>query len=382
MNAFVFILVRLFRAGLFCLFIVVGFSDLWASSIRLATLNVRNYLPVTRRIDGVTYKNYPKPEEEKTALRTVVQSVNPDVLALQEMGPAPYLEEFRRDLRDEGLDYPYWVHLKAEDEERHTAILSKIPFRERKHGKLPYPYRAEDDVQHVKRGLLEIILDHEEGEWSVFNLHLKSKLPRKGDPKSALMREMEGRTVAEKIRSLFPDSKRDLYVVLGDFNDQANTPAVTAFTDAPKGEQPVAKPIDARDDKGTPWTSHWDKMDLSETVDYIMVSQAMEPYVKNNRGHIVNTPEMRLGSDHRLVWCDIDFESVAGAGSGSSGKRPLEAAAIEDSEPMDVAQLIDDDDSEGEWIEVRKKRRKKTKETQRKGKKRRSHWFKKVYSKS
>ena len=74
------------------------------AKLRVATYNVRNYLMTDRLVPGklgdklIWRKNYPKPEIEKTALRRIIAKVDPDILALQEMGGAPYLKELQRDL--------------------------------------------------------------------------------------------------------------------------------------------------------------------------------------------------------------------------------------------------------------------------------------------
>ena len=54
----------------------------------------------------------------KEALREVIREVSADVLVVQEVGPRPYLEELRRDLRAEGLNYSHIVLAAAADADR------------------------------------------------------------------------------------------------------------------------------------------------------------------------------------------------------------------------------------------------------------------------
>src|ERR1035437_9740564 len=68
--------------------------------LTIATYNVENYGPANRMTDAGYRQDYPKPEAEKRALRTVIRELNADVLVLQEMGGKPYLDELRRDLKD------------------------------------------------------------------------------------------------------------------------------------------------------------------------------------------------------------------------------------------------------------------------------------------
>jgi hypothetical protein len=55
----------------------------------------------------------------------VIRALDADLLVLQEMGGQAYLEELRRDLATEGLDYPHAFLLEADDGQRHVALLAK-----------------------------------------------------------------------------------------------------------------------------------------------------------------------------------------------------------------------------------------------------------------
>ena len=71
---------------------------LWAGSVRIASINVENYLPMDRWVDGKWRRDYPKPTKEKRALRSMINQVNPDILLIQEIGDLPYLNELWMDL--------------------------------------------------------------------------------------------------------------------------------------------------------------------------------------------------------------------------------------------------------------------------------------------
>ena len=61
-------------------------SPLWGQDVvRVASFNLRNYLSCDRMVEGKWRPDYPKPEVEKKAVRSIIRSVNPDILALQEM---------------------------------------------------------------------------------------------------------------------------------------------------------------------------------------------------------------------------------------------------------------------------------------------------------
>jgi hypothetical protein len=152
-----------------------------SAAITVAAYNVENYTMADRMVDGVYRPAYPKPEKEKAALRNVIAGIQPDILAIEEMGTQSYLDDFRRELRQVGQDFPHAVVLKAADRDRHVAVLSKIPFKEvKRHAKVPITYFEQKDV--MKRGVLEVIFATNEGDVSVFVVHLKSKrTERKGN---------------------------------------------------------------------------------------------------------------------------------------------------------------------------------------------------------
>ena len=90
-----------------CICVICGLFPSSLSALTIASYNLENYLVTDRMIDGRYRKEYPKPEVEKRALRANIIAVNPDILAVQEIGDLPYLEELQRDLARDGLSYPY-----------------------------------------------------------------------------------------------------------------------------------------------------------------------------------------------------------------------------------------------------------------------------------
>src|SRR5262245_3168459 len=115
-----------FRALRLCVVALsLGFAQ--AETLTIATYNLENYGPADRMTEAGFRKDYPKPEIEKRALRTVIRGLGADVLVVQEMGTKPHLDELRRDLKSEGCDYPFAELAFASDADRHLAVLSKRP---------------------------------------------------------------------------------------------------------------------------------------------------------------------------------------------------------------------------------------------------------------
>ncbi|MEO5961227.1 MAG: hypothetical protein ABIR80_19130, partial [Opitutaceae bacterium] len=115
------------RALCFLFSLAIWASADGAETLTIATYNIENYGPADRMTEAGYRKDYPKPEAEKRALRVVIRGLDADVLVLQEMGGQPYLDELRRDLKNEGLDYPHAALATAADADRHVRYCRSGP---------------------------------------------------------------------------------------------------------------------------------------------------------------------------------------------------------------------------------------------------------------
>ncbi len=274
-----------------------------AETLTLATYNVENYGPADRMTAEGFRAAYPKPEAEKAALRAAIRALGADVLALQEMGQAPHLEELRRDLRGEGMDYPYAALLEAEDGARRLAVLSRRPFEVVPHPDLAIALRG--GPGRVKRGLLEVRLG---AGLAVFAVHLKSRLDEAGDdPEGARRRAAEAAAVRDCVRREFPDPEAGRYVIMGDCNDGPGSPALRRLTTA--GGRRIAWPLPAADSRGEIWTEAWRRGGLYSEFDYILVSPALRAAVRGGTARIYDGPETAAASDHRPVVAVLERKS-------------------------------------------------------------------------
>lgn len=275
-------------------------------ALTVATFNVENYTLADRMVDGVYRQAYPKPESERAAVVKVVAGIAPDILAVQEMGPPAYLEDFRRELRAGGQDFPYATLLEAADPDRHVAVLSKLPFKDvRRHANLPYTYFGKPD--RVKRGVLEVIFATNAGDLSVFVVHLKSKrTERKDDPESALQRSLEAEAVRDLVLDRFPEPTRARFIVCGDWNDTRGTRPVRALQK--RGGTLIGEILRATDSRGEAWTHYYRREDTYSRIDYIMVSPGLRSAVADGRATVWDGAGTGEGSDHRPVYAELKLE--------------------------------------------------------------------------
>ncbi|MFI5336588.1 MAG: endonuclease/exonuclease/phosphatase family protein [Opitutales bacterium] len=279
-----------------CLF-WVAFLPLPA--VTVATYNVENYTLADRMADGVHRPAYPKPESERIALRRVIGGLDADILALQEMGPKPFLDELQRDLRHEGHDYPYAVLLESADPDRHVAVLSRLPLRGiRLHAGVPVTLFGRPD--RVKRGVLEVTVADGSGEVTLFIIHLKSRrTERSDDPEGSVQRLREARAVRDLVLTRFPEPGRARFIICGDWNDTRDSRAVKALTR--RGQTELGEILRAVDSHGDSWTHFYHREDSYSRIDYILVSPALRPFVEGDSAQVYDGPGTRHASDHRPV---------------------------------------------------------------------------------
>jgi endonuclease/exonuclease/phosphatase family metal-dependent hydrolase len=283
-------------------------SIIASAAITVAAFNVENYTLADRMVEGVYRSAYPKPASEKAAVRQVVVAINPDIIAIEEMGGQPYLDDFRRELKRAGQDFPHAVLLEAGDPDRHVAILSKLPFKEvKRHAKVPVTYFGRKEM--VKRGVLEVIFATTEGDCSVFVVHLKSKrTERKDDPEAALQRAAEAEAVRDLVLARYPDPTKGKFIVCGDWNDTPGTRPVRALLK--RGDTAIGELIPATDSRGEVWTHYFRREDTYSRIDYLMVSPALKPLVERGRGKVHDGPGALQGSDHRAVYLQLKLDPV------------------------------------------------------------------------
>jgi endonuclease/exonuclease/phosphatase family metal-dependent hydrolase len=298
---------RLFRFTSAVLFKPV-LAVLAPAALTVATYNVENYTVADRLVDGVYRAAYPKPEKEKAALRQVIAGIAPDILAVEEMGPQAFLDDFQRELKQAGLDYPHTALLEAADADRHVAVLSRVPFKEiRRHTGVAITYFGQKDV--VKRGVLEVVFPTNEGDLSIFVTHLKSKFTeRKEDPEGAIRRQLEAEAVRDLVLSRYPDPAKARFVVCGDWNDTRGSKVVRALQK--RGDTALGEILPAADSRGEAWTYFFRREDAYTCIDYLLVSPALQAFVTTGRATVWDGPGVGVASDHRPVFLQLKLEAL------------------------------------------------------------------------
>ena len=291
---------------------IFGMAPAWtvvsihAETLTVATYNIENYVATDRMTDAGYRRDYPKSEAEKSALRKVIHGLNADVLVVQEMGDAPYLQELCRDLKQEGLDYPHAILLEAADHDRHVALLSKQPaISITRYSNLEYAYFGKQEK--VKRGLIEAHFATGGGELTIFGLHLKSRFTdRPDDPRSSLRRIGEATAIRDAVLLRFPNPAKSRFLIVGDFNDDKSSKPLLRMLR--RGETEIAELLPVADSHGETWTHAYRKEDSYSRVDHVLVSRALRSAVRAGVGTIFDGDGVLKASDHRPVVVTLDLE--------------------------------------------------------------------------
>lgn len=297
-----------FVLSFFILFGFLGFSEIQGETVRVASFNVENYLTMDRMVSGRWREQYPKPSKEKRILRSIINQSNPDILAIQEIGERFYLNELWKDLNSSNgvrFSYSAWLPGMVEGEERHLALLSKIPFTLIDEPK-DLSFKYFEVRRSPSRGLLEVEFETKGVKWSLFNLHLKSKwTERPDDPEASIRREREARVIRDYIRAKYPAYNDPNYLVVGDFNDHKNSAPMRRFLQV--NNSTLTKMIQCQDKQGHFWTHYWDKQDSYSRFDYLLASPSMFKRLVPDSSRIGDFHLCLHGSDHRMVFTDLEF---------------------------------------------------------------------------
>ena len=183
------------RNALILVLVLLAESVFGQQAVKFAHYNVENYLEMNRREGGEAVLR-PKPEREKATLIRIIKDIHPDILGVAEMGPPDQFDEFQQRLKDSGLEFPFTEYVSGADQERHLALLSRLPIVERHSEKDPF-FDLNGQKEPVERGFLDVtIAVNPAFRLRMVGAHLKSKLVVPSG--EALLRRNEARLLRRR----------------------------------------------------------------------------------------------------------------------------------------------------------------------------------------
>ncbi|HEX3857300.1 MAG TPA: endonuclease/exonuclease/phosphatase family protein [Verrucomicrobiae bacterium] len=291
--------IALFAFGLLC-------NSFAAETFRVATYNVENYLD-----QPTESRHFVKSAEAKTKVRESIEAMNPDVIALEEMGTTNALLELRASLKNDGQDFPFCEHVQGADTNIHVAVLSKFPIVAR-HPHTNDEFLLDGRRFRVERGFAEVEIQAATNfTFTLIAAHLKSRRPVP-DADEAEERLAEAKVLRGIIDEHFKANPNAKLVVLGDFNDTKNSDSTKEIIGRGKFKLTDTRPAERNGDdapnsnpkydpRTVTWTYHYGLDDTYSRIDYILLSPAMaRDWVKTGT-YIPTIPNWGNGSDHRPI---------------------------------------------------------------------------------
>ncbi len=200
----------IFLLSLFLFLTAPLFLD--AATFKVANYNVQNLFDLKK--DGTEYPGYipdtgcgwnEKTFRRKiTHLAQVLQDLNADIIALEEVESENALLALRRRLAADGAAYPYSAITASKQTSVRCALLSRFPIAETREIIVP---------DSTARNILEVIVRVEGVPFTIFVNHWKSK----SGPESR--RLVYARALKQRIDRLPDDTD---FILIGDFNEDYN----------------------------------------------------------------------------------------------------------------------------------------------------------------
>lgn len=285
--------------------------ELCAAPLRVATYNLEFY------VDVPTLGSAPKSAEGRALVRESIRRINPDVLALEEVGSTNALMELMASLHAEKVDFPFAEYVRGPDTNLHLAILSKAPIIARR-SHTNENYLFEGRRHRVLRGFAEVDIAAGRNERvTLISAHLKSKR-QVGEADQQGLREEEATLLRERIDDFFQREPNGKLIVLGDFNDDLSSATLrtifgrgrTRLFDPRPSEQngdSMPNPNPRYEPRRIFWTHYFAKEESYSRIDYILLSPNLRNAVDQGGTYVLAMPNWGAASDHRPVCVRIDL---------------------------------------------------------------------------
>ena len=288
------------------LWLLIAATQGSAEIFRVATYNVENYLD-----EPTATRSRIKSTEARAKIRESIHALNPEVLALEEMGTTNALLELRASLKAEGLNFPYWEHVSGFDTNIHLAILSKFPITARR----PHTndiFLLDGRSFSVSRGFAEVDIQAATNfNFTLIAAHLKSRRPVP-DADEAEERLGEAKVLRGIIDERLRANPELPLVVLGDLNDAKDAASTRAVMGRGKYRLVDTRPAERNGDtapassaraepRDITWTDYFAKEDSYSRIDYILLSKPMAAHWLAKETYVLALPNWGVGSDHRPI---------------------------------------------------------------------------------
>jgi endonuclease/exonuclease/phosphatase family metal-dependent hydrolase len=272
---------------------------------RVASYNLENYLTEARGSRPA------KPEAARQRICEAVRRIQPDVLAVQEIGGAEALVELQGRLKAAQIDLPHLEIVGGFDTNIQVALLSRFPITARR----SHPEEAllvRGRRYRTTRGILDVdITLPSTYRFTLLGVHLKSRRETGGISQQDL-REQEARVVRRLVDQHLRSRPEANLIVVGDFNDDPASLTLrtvvgrggTALLDTRPAEREGDLPGGTRSTVPTrtiAWTHFYAREDLYSRLDYVLISPGMSREWRPASTWVLTFANWGEASDHRPI---------------------------------------------------------------------------------
>lgn len=286
--------------------VLSGSFSIAADTFRVATYNLENYL-----LQPTESRSFVKSPEARTKVRESIRALNPDVLALEEIGGPDALVELRASLKADGLDFHYWELVAGDDTNIQVAVLSKLPIVARR-SHTNETYLLDGRRFRVSRGFAEVdIRAAPDFTFTLIAAHLKSRrpVPEADEAEERFQEAKILRGIIDRRLARQPDAP---LIVLGDFNDVKDSNAVKEIIGRGRFKLTDTRPAERNGDnapaenaffdpRAVTWTEYYGKEDVYSRMDYILLSPALARNWDRNNTYVLTMSNWGVASDHRPI---------------------------------------------------------------------------------
>jgi endonuclease/exonuclease/phosphatase family metal-dependent hydrolase len=278
------------------LLVLHAFASTAAQTFRIATWNLENYL------DAPVGSRPAKSPESKAAIHQTIRTMNPDVLAVQEVGSTNALMELRTAGR-----FAYSEYVRGYDTNIHVAVLSRFPVLFARHHTSD-SYLLFGRRHQVSRGFAEVTIQPSPAyTFTLLTAHLKSRRVIAGGDE-ALMREQEALILRAKVDAILRSNADANVIVLGDLNDLQDSKSTRALIGKGRFRLIDTRPAERAsygEERNGPrnvtWTYFYEEEDTYQRVDYILLSSGMARELNKQETFVLAEPNWGAASDHRPI---------------------------------------------------------------------------------
>ena len=270
--------------------------------IVFCSYNLENYCDAIAPGPSSPFGSKAKSEAAIAALVRIISEINPDILGVCEMGSPEKFDEFRQRLNEAGLGFVDSEYLKAFDDDRHLALLSRFPIVAR-NSQVDVPFELNGVKERVRRGFLDVTIEvNTKYRLRCVGAHLKSKLIVPAG--ESMIRRYEAQKLRAYLDSILASDPKVNLLCYGDLNDTKNEPSVQSVAGA-RGTPRYMDDLPCQDSLGDRWTHYWKPADQYSRIDYLFASPGLLPEVKLPRCGVFRSADWSEASDHRPIFTAI-----------------------------------------------------------------------------